>query len=117
MVADGLTIGIDQVAALNSARPRETFANRRKDAYCAFENEKRSSRAIVMSTNHAKQDPLLYPDEATDHIRGPASAPVTVIEYGDFECPSCRQAHVALDIIRPHFGHRMRLVSSPLSCG
>jgi protein-disulfide isomerase len=60
--------------------------------------------------NQAKLDPLLYPDEATDHIRGPASAPVTVIEYGDFECPSCRQAHAALEVMLPHFGEQMRLV-------
>ncbi len=29
---------------------------------------------------------------AGDHIRGPAAAPVTVLEYGDFECPYCRAA-------------------------
>ena len=63
-----------------------------------------------MTTTNAKLDPLLQPDEATDHIRGPASAPVTVIEYGDFECPSCRQAHGALEVMLPHFGDRMRFV-------
>ena len=60
-----------------------------------------------MSTVHTKLDPLLYPDEATDHIHGPASAPVSVIEYGDFECPVCCQAHGALEVMLPHFGQRM----------
>jgi len=31
-----------------------------------------------------------------DHVRGNANAPVTVIEYADFQCPYCRQMHVTL---------------------
>lgn len=53
---------------------------------------------------------MLVPDEATDHIIGPVSAKVSVIEYGDFESPSCGQAHAAMKIMLDHFGHRMRFV-------
>ena len=59
---------------------------------------------------NAKSDRLLSPDAATDHIHGPATAPVTVVEYGDFECPSCFQAYTSLKVMLPHFGPQLRFV-------
>ena len=53
---------------------------------------------------------ILVPDEATDHILGPANAPVTLVEYGDFECPSCAQAYPAVKIMLNHFGRQVRFV-------
>lgn len=61
-------------------------------------------------TAPAKPERLLSPDETIDHIQGPAAAPVTVIEYGDFECPSCFQAYTSLKVMFPHFDTKLRFV-------
>ena len=45
-----------------------------------------------------------------DHFQGPADAPVTLVEYGDFECPHCRAAHLLLEEIKPDFAGRVKLV-------
>ena len=57
-----------------------------------------------------KPDPVFQPDEAVEHIQGPASAGVTLLEYGDFQCPSCGQAHAAMKIMLAHFGQQLRFV-------
>src|SRR4051794_19702788 len=43
-------------------------------------------------------------DQERDHIRGPLDAPVTVLEYGDFECPYCGQAEPVLRELLRDFG-------------
>src|SRR5690348_6945855 len=42
-----------------------------------------------------------------DHIRGPIDAPVTLLEYGDFECPFCGQAHLVVKAVEAQFGNTM----------
>jgi len=43
-------------------------------------------------------------DPRRDHIRGPAKAPVTIVEYGDFECPFCGQAEPAIRDLLADYG-------------
>ena len=43
-------------------------------------------------------------DDERDHIRGPEGAPVTVVEYGDFECPYCGQAEPIIRELLADFG-------------
>ena len=43
-------------------------------------------------------------DAARDHIRGPEAAPVTLVEYGDFECPFCGQAEAVVRELLADFG-------------
>ncbi len=43
-------------------------------------------------------------DPDRDHLRGPEDAPVTVVEYGDFECPYCGQAEPAVRELLADFG-------------
>ncbi len=44
-------------------------------------------------------------DPRRDHLRGPAKAPVTVVEYGDFECPYCGRAEPAIRELLADFGN------------
>jgi protein-disulfide isomerase len=50
------------------------------------------------------------PITAHDHVDGPADAPVTLIEYGDYECPFCVKAYPILERIRQTFSGKLRFV-------
>jgi protein-disulfide isomerase len=57
-----------------------------------------------------KRIELAVPVSATDHLLGPLQAPITIVEYGDFECPNCKQAAPALKLLLGRFAGRVRLV-------
>jgi Na+/H+ antiporter NhaA len=55
-------------------------------------------------------DLALPVDPEIDHGRGPETAPVTLVEYGDFECPYCGRAEPALRDLLAEFGDDLRYV-------
>jgi protein-disulfide isomerase len=53
---------------------------------------------------------LKVPVGPADHAQGPADAPVTLVEYGDYECPHCGRAHPIVKALQKKFGSRLRFV-------
>jgi uncharacterized OsmC-like protein/predicted DsbA family dithiol-disulfide isomerase len=59
---------------------------------------------------------LAEPVRAADHVRGPAAAPVTLVEYGDFACPYCATAHgIVKDLLAEHPDVRFIFRANPRS--
>jgi protein-disulfide isomerase len=60
---------------------------------------------------------LTQPVGDDDHVQGPTEAPVTIVEYGDFECSFCGQAYPIVKAIQQRLGDRLRFVfrNFPLS--
>ena len=53
---------------------------------------------------------LSAPVSSVDHVLGPEHAHVTIVEYGDFECPNCKQAAPAVKLLLERFPERVRLI-------
>jgi Na+/H+ antiporter NhaA len=58
----------------------------------------------LLGTAEPLVDLYIDVDPERDHMRGPVDAPVTVVEYGDFECPYCGQAEPVVRELLRDFG-------------
>jgi Na+/H+ antiporter NhaA len=64
----------------------------------------RTRLRALLGTSEAITDLVVPVDPDRDHIRGPEESPVTLVEYGDFECPYCGQAEPAVRELLRDFG-------------
>ena len=58
----------------------------------------------LLGTAEPLVDLYIEVDPERDHVRGPMEAPVTIVEYGDFECPYCGQAEPVVRELLADFG-------------
>jgi Na+/H+ antiporter NhaA len=64
----------------------------------------------IMSTADELLDLSDDVDPARDHVRGSSTAPVTLVEYGDYQCPYCGQAEVVIRELLEAFGDELQYV-------
>jgi len=65
---------------------------------------KRTRIRALLGTSNVIVDLAVPVDPDRDHLRGPMSAQVTVVEYGDFECPYCGRAEPSVRELLADFG-------------
>ncbi len=65
---------------------------------------KRLRIRALFGTAEAVTDLAVPVDPERDHIRGPKKSPVTMVEYGDFECPYCGQAEPVVRELLADYG-------------
>lgn len=53
---------------------------------------------------------LHAPVTERDHAQGPATAAVTLVEYGDYQCPHCGRAYPIVKALQERFGNELRVV-------
>ena len=71
---------------------------------------RRCARASSRGTADELVDLADDVDPERDHVRGSDDAPVTLVEYGDYECPYCGQAEVVIRELLDSFGDDLRYV-------
>ncbi len=69
-------------------------------------------RKVVFTDSDRSQDPdRVVPVPLGDSPRlGPDDAPVTMVVFGDFECPFCARGNETVEDLRKHYGERLRVV-------
>jgi protein-disulfide isomerase len=100
-----------ELAALDETAARAEAARRLREERLAqrrfgFLNELRTRIPIAVQL----EAPRIAVDPGDAAARGPATAPVTIIEFGEFQCPYCLRVQPTLRQIEARYRDRVRLV-------
>ena len=82
---------------------------REQEATLAFAEQLRRASAVQINLN-APESPVFQISTDDQPSKGNADAKVTIVEFTDFQCPSCAQQHPVLERLVSEFGNRVRLV-------
>src|SRR5438105_15278882 len=63
-----------------------------------------------MRRTEAGDASLTAPVAERDHAQGPATAPLTLVEYGDYQCPYCGAAYPEVKRLQKSLGNKLRFV-------
>ncbi|MCR4296480.1 MAG: thioredoxin domain-containing protein [Elusimicrobia bacterium] len=71
---------------------------------------KEEARREEQERDNAFKNPLKADVGASARARGKADAPITIVEYSDFQCPYCTQGYKNLEVLRKNHGDKLRVV-------
>lgn len=74
-----------------------------------YRSSRQSPQTAAATPTPATNTPSMF-ESYTPHARGSNSAPVTLEEYGDYQCPPCAALHPELKKIEAEYGQRLRFV-------
>jgi protein-disulfide isomerase len=109
---EALDANPDLVLAALKKADKTAFAEYVRDAQREFEFKQRAERAEneKRETEEAFKNPYKPEIDANTRIRGDRNAPITIVEYSDFQCPVCGRAFPVVEQVRQKYGAKARFI-------